>query len=80
MEKIIEKEWEIYMTNFALERLRGIFSDTAVAVFEMGLDGVPTSEIAERLHITVDSVYTLKNRVKSRFIKEINAVMREVEF
>lgn len=80
LEKIIEKEWEIYMTNFALERLRGIFSETAVAVFELGLEGVSAAEIAERLHLAVDSVYTLKNRVKSRFIKEVNAVMREVEF
>ncbi|VGO14872.1 hypothetical protein PDESU_03442 [Pontiella desulfatans] len=80
LETIIEKEWELYMTNFALERMRGIFSATAVQVFELSLTGKAAKEIAGQLKITVDSVYTLKNRVKARFIKEIGAIMREVEF
>jgi len=80
LELMIQKEWELYMTNFALERLRGIFSETAVQVFELSLEGKSVKKIAHQLDITVDSVYTLKNRVKARFIKEVNAIMREVEF
>ncbi|VGO22893.1 RNA polymerase sigma factor [Pontiella sulfatireligans] len=80
LEQMIQKEWELYMTNFALERLRGIFSETAVKVFEFSLEGRSVKAIAEQLDIRIDSVYTLKNRVKARFIKEVNAIMREVEF
>lgn len=80
LEKTIEKEWKLYMTNFAMERLRGIFTETALGVFELSLEGVPVPEIARRLGIGVDTVYTLKNRVKARFIKEVHAVMQEVEF
>jgi len=80
LEQMIQKEWELYMTNFALERLRNIFSDTAVKVFELSLEGQPAKEIAGQLNIGIDSVYTLKNRVKARFIKEVYAVMRKVEF
>jgi RNA polymerase sigma-70 factor (ECF subfamily) len=80
LEQMIQKEWELYMTNFALERLRGIFSETAMKVFEFSLEGRSAKAIAEQLDISIDSVYTLKNRVKARFIKEVNAIMREVEF
>ncbi len=80
LEQMIQREWELYMTNFALERLRGIFSEAAVQVFELSLEGKPVKEISGQLKINVDSVYTLKNRVKARFIKEVNAIMREVEF
>jgi RNA polymerase sigma-70 factor (ECF subfamily) len=80
VERLIQKEWRLYMTNFALERLCGIFSKKAVQVFELSLEGRSAKEIAEKLNITVDSVYTLKNRVKGRLIKEVHAIKQEVEF
>ncbi len=79
LEKTIVKEWEIYMTNFALERMRGNFSETAVKVFEMSLSGTPAKEIAASLNISVDSVYTLKNRAKTHLIEEIRAIKQKVE-
>ncbi len=80
MEKLVEDEWMAYLTSFALDRMRGIFSGQAVEVFSMSLDGVAAEEISEKLGISRDSVYTLKNRVKSRLIKEVHAMMKEMEF
>jgi RNA polymerase sigma factor (sigma-70 family) len=80
VEKLIEEEWMLYMTSFAMERLRGIFSGEAVNVFSLSLDGIPADEIAKQLNLTRDSVYTLKNRVKARFIQEVHALMQEMEF
>lgn len=80
VERLIEEEWMQYMTSFALERLRGIFSGEAINVFSLSLDGVPADEIAKQLNLRRDSVYTLKNRVKARFMKEVRAVMDEVEY
>ncbi|MBT8046018.1 MAG: sigma-70 family RNA polymerase sigma factor [Pontiella sp.] len=79
LETMIAKEWELYMTSYAMERMRGIFSGEALNVFSMSLDGVPTEVIAQRLNLNRDSVYTLRNRVKSRLIKEVHAIMKEVE-
>jgi len=45
----------------------------------MSLNEKPAKEIAEELNLTVDSVYTLKSRVKARFIREVKAVMNELE-
>ena len=79
VEHLIEEEWMLYMTSFAMERMRSIFSGEAVNVFSLSLDGHSADEISKRLNITRDSVYTLKNRVKSRFITEVRAIMEEVE-
>ncbi len=76
---MIEEEWMLYMTSFAMDRLRGIFSAEAVNVFSLSLDGLSADESAKKLNLTRDSVYTLKNRVKARFIQEVHALMHEME-
>lgn len=79
IEKRIEQEWAGYVTNLALERIEKLFSVEAVKSFTMSLNGTETATIARELNLTVDSVYTLKSRVKARFIKEIKAVIDELE-
>ena len=79
IEQLIEKEWADYVTSLAMERIEKLFSEEAVKSFTMSHDGVSAKEIAEKLNLSPDSVYTLKSRVKSRFIKEIKAVIEELE-
>lgn len=79
IELLIEQEWTQHVTSLAMERIQKLFSDEAVKSFTMSLDGTPAKEIAEELNLSVDSVYTLKSRVKARFIKEIKAVIDELE-
>ena len=79
IEQLIESEWAQYVTSLAMERIKKLFSQEAVKSFTMSLDGRPATEIADLLNLSTDSVYTLKSRVKSRFIKEIKAVMDELE-
>lgn len=79
IEKRIEQEWAAYVTSLAMERIRKLFSDRAVKSFTMSLDGTAASKIAAELNLSTDSVYTLKSRVKARFVKEIKAVVEELE-
>lgn len=79
IEQLIEQEWANYVTSLALERIKRLFSNEAVRSFTMSLDGTSAKEIAAELKLSPDSVYTLKSRVKSRFIKEIKAVSDELE-
>ena len=79
IEHLIEQEWAEYVTSLAMERIQKLFSDEAVKSFTMSLDGTSAKEIAEELNLSPDSVYTLKSRVKARFIKEIKAVIDELE-
>jgi len=71
IDAIAEREWEIHLTNLALENIEPLFSGKAVKAFQMTLDGKEINEIAEELGIKENSVYRLKNRVKDRLIQEI---------
>lgn len=79
IEQRIEQEWAGYVTRLAMERIEKLFSVEAVKSFTMSHAGTPADEIASQLNLAVDSVYTLKSRVKARFIAEIKAVIGELE-
>ncbi len=75
----IEQEWEAYVANMAMDRVRGVFRGQAIEVFELGLDGRSATEIAARTGLSVASVYTLRKRVKKRLYLEIRAIVAELE-
>jgi RNA polymerase sigma-70 factor (ECF subfamily) len=80
LEQVIEDEWKRYVSGLAMKNIQKIFSGKAIDVFELSLDGKTNDQIAESCELSIASVYTLKNRVKSRFVKEIKALMEELEF
>ena len=75
----IEQEWTTYIATQAMERVKSVFEGKAIEVFELGLDGLSASEIAEKTGLTVSSVYTLKKRVKKRLYVEILELTSELE-
>lgn len=79
IERMIEQDWISYLSGMAIERVRQVFSGEAVNVFTLSLEDVPVDEIARRLNLTKDSVYTLKSRVRSRFLIELRALREEME-
>lgn len=79
IEAKVADEWERYVVDLALVRVREMFSGHAVTVFEMSLGGRPVEEIVGELNIRTDTVYVLKNRVKTALIKEIRRIQDELE-
>ena len=79
VEKIIQKEWEVYIVQLAIENIKPLFSERSITAFSMGLDGYSTSEIAEQLGVKANSVVKLKSRVKARLVKEIHRLRNELE-
>ena len=79
IDSIINDEWEIYVSNIAMERIRDFFTGNAIKVFEMSLQGVAPSEISATLKIGENSVYKLKNRVKERLVREIKFLREELD-
>jgi RNA polymerase sigma factor (sigma-70 family) len=75
----IEKEWEAYVANVAMERIRKVIKGQAIEVFEQGLDGHSAAEISDSTGLSVASVYTLRKRVKKRLYLEIRALVSELE-
>ncbi|MDF7798622.1 sigma-70 family RNA polymerase sigma factor [Pontiellaceae bacterium B1224] len=75
----IEQEWAAYVANIAMTRVKEVFQGQAIQVFELGLDGLSASDIAEKTGLTISSVYTLRKRVKKRLYLEIRALVVELE-
>lgn len=71
IDNIAEREWEIHLTNLALENIESLFSGKAIETFRLTLKGLSVEQIAEELDLKENSVYRLKNRVKDRLIQEI---------
>ena len=79
VDSIIRKEWENYVTNMAMEKIKGSFPGQAIKVFEMTLEGLSIQEIATKLDIKENTVYKSKNRVKAKLINEIAHLRLELE-
>ncbi len=79
IDDIAEREWEIHLTNMALENIEPLFSGKAVDAFRLTLQGKGVDEIAQILNLKENSVYRLKNRVKERLIQEIRHLRAELE-
>lgn len=79
VEKMMEKEWESYLTNLAMERIEDKFSGKAISAFNMTMEGKQIKEIAEELEVEENSVYRLKNRVKNQLIQEIKLLKEDLD-
>ena len=80
LEKFIEDEWASHMINLVMEHMKQFFSGNAIDVFLMTLDNKPIDEISDKLDMTKESIYVLRNRVKHRFQKEMQELVRILEF
>jgi RNA polymerase sigma factor (sigma-70 family) len=80
LESIIENEWRQHLIDLVIERLKASFSGKAMEVFSMTLDGKSVDQIATSLDLNKDSVYVLRNRVNSRFRKEVRQLRTHLEF
>ena len=80
LDAMIENEWKAHITDLAFERVRGVFSGKAIDVFLLSMDEVDAEEIARRHRLSTNSVYTLRNRVKTRMIREVRDLIERLEF
>jgi RNA polymerase sigma factor (sigma-70 family) len=79
IQEIAEKQWKVYISNLAMDRIAPFFSGHAIAAFRLSLDGKSTAEVAQTLNIKEQSVYQLRNRVKHRLVQEIKILKMDLE-
>jgi RNA polymerase sigma factor (sigma-70 family) len=79
LEDIIEHEWREHVIEQVIDRLNSCFSGKAMDVFMLTLDGKAAEQIAAELDLTKDSVYVLRNRVRSRFLMEVRRMRNQLE-
>ena len=73
-----EIEWKNFIMETALNNLRSEFSEKTIKVFEMSLRDASGEEISKELDLKIDSVYTLKRRVKKRLIQEVYQLQNDL--
>ena len=76
---LMTKEWENYIANKAMERVRASFNGNAIDVFERSLKGDSISEIALGMELEESSVYKLRSRVRDRLKVEIRQLRQDIE-
>ena len=80
IERIITQEWQVFLTNSAMEKVEVHFSATALKAFELFRNGQTPNEIAELLEVKPDSVYKYISRIKLKLIQEIEHLKKELDF
>ena len=76
---LAEKQWQIHITNRALENIKPLFFGKAMEVFQLSLQGRSIGEIAIKLDLKERSVSRLKTRVKNQLTQEIERLREEFE-
>ena len=79
IDNIAQKEWQVFVTNTALENLEDRFTVQAIQAFRMNIAGTSPEDIAKEIGVSRDSVYKYISRVKVRFIDEINYLRQEMD-
>lgn len=75
-----KKEWELFISNKAMDNIRSHFSDKALKAFSLARKGMPTNEIATEIKVSHDSVYKYISRIKLKLIEEIKHLRKELDF
>jgi len=78
LDKLIDDEWELYLSNAAWRLVRKRFSETAQQVFIMSVEGHSISDIAAKCSITENAVAVFKNRVKNSLKYEISKLKEQL--
>ena len=78
IDKLAEKEWQLYISNLAWENIKSHFDGNALDCFMQISEGQSAATVAEKLGITVGSVYVLKKRVTEKLYREINRLDRDL--
>lgn len=79
VDEIVEKEWELFIANLALNNIRGSFKNQAIEVFEHLLAGQSAQEIADKFDLKKNTVHQMGLRVKKKMIEEIIRLKDEME-
>jgi len=79
IQAIIDKQWRNYITNLALDKLQEKFPGNSIEIFKLSAQGEDTDSIANKLGVTKDSIYTLRNRIKKQLIVEVKQLILEIE-
>jgi RNA polymerase sigma factor (sigma-70 family) len=80
IEQQIERDWEIFISNKAMEKVSQNFSPLAIQAFLLFAKGEEVKNIATQLEAKPDSIYKYISRIKLRLTEEVKVLLEKVDF
>ena len=78
IEKIAEEQWKAYVTDMAIDNLRGEVSDQLIDIFLKFINGATISSVSEELGLPPNTVSVYKKRIIAKLSKEIRRLNYEL--
>jgi RNA polymerase sigma-70 factor (ECF subfamily) len=78
-DKLFMQEWQLFISNKALERIKEDFTPQSLAIFKKCLAGADSAELAKEYDLQANSIVRIKNRVKEQLMLEITKLRTELE-
>jgi RNA polymerase sigma factor (sigma-70 family) len=78
VEELAEKEWQNYIANLALEKVKSEFNEKHVTCFLLYSEGQSIKEISQTLDLSENSVYVYKANVQTALMKEMKRLDLEI--
>lgn len=78
VEKKVQKEWENYISNLALENIKPKFSDSVIDVFLKSNQGIPVKDLSEQIGVPINTIYVYSKRVTAKLHEEIRRLYQEL--
>jgi RNA polymerase sigma factor (sigma-70 family) len=79
IDEIAEKEWKVFILEKAIENLRPVISEKIMFVIESTFDGLPTSELAEKLETSQSTIRVYRQRGTNALKKEVLRLNTELD-
>ena len=76
--KLINKEWDNYISNLALENIKDKFSENVIDIFLKANQGIPVKELSKQINVPVNTIYVYNKRVTAKFHEEIRRLHQEL--
>ena len=78
VEVLAEREWQNYIANMALEKVRKLHNEKTVQCFLLFTEGKSISEIAVQTGLSENSVYIYKSRIQEGILKEMKQLEHDI--
>lgn len=78
VEEIAEREWQNYIANMALEKVRETANEKHVNCFLLYSEGKSISEVSQELKLSENSVYVYKAKIQDAILKEMKRLDHDI--
>jgi RNA polymerase sigma factor (sigma-70 family) len=80
IEVIVTQEWELFISNTAMQNVSRHFSDKAIEAFMLFSQGMKVNQISKEISVKADSIYKYISRIKLKLVEEIQSLQKELDF